>query len=261
MLTAILPSVSGWGTTRLAGILLFGAAASLAALTWVHWLPCAGSMLTMTPFDSEPPGEFGAACLARMDAGSGFPFFGDAALRTGLTDALRLTTMALLAAGLLVFIAGQAWGPRLRALASLPAFGTLLLMLQPAVPDSELFVRLFAGVSIGIEVSAAVALVAIIATVEAPRRYFVGCALLFVAATSAGFVHLLSDWANMAAFNDADWDTPPGTGYLTAAAAAIAAVLGALLVDQPRTTDAEASSAGILVSTASTVSTARPLRD
>lgn len=162
------------GTSGLAGALLLAAGIALGWLTWVHWLPCAGTMLNATPFDPHPATDFTPECLARMDAALPFPFAGSAAA-SSLTDTLRLVALGLLATGWLVFVAGQRWPRPVRVVAVVPALCTLLLTLQPVL-QTDALQGLFAWVSLAIDVSALAAFVTIVASVPRPRRYYWGLA-------------------------------------------------------------------------------------
>ena len=58
-----------------AATLLLGSAAATAASTYLHWLPCRGSMLSGSIFRGYAYGPaFSHACLRRMDGGLPFPY-------------------------------------------------------------------------------------------------------------------------------------------------------------------------------------------
>jgi hypothetical protein len=59
-------------------------------------------------------------------------------------------------------------------------------------------------------------------------------------ATAFGFVHAVAEYIAMTTFSDANWDVPPGTGYLTAAVLVTRVVLTVVIMRSPTPTDASA---------------------
>jgi hypothetical protein len=49
-------------------------------------------------------------------------------------------------------------------------------------------------------------------------------AMVVLVATATGFVHQIVEYFAASALSDANWDSPPGTGYLTVIIALLAAV-------------------------------------
>ncbi len=47
--------------------------------------------------------------------------------------------------------------------------------------------------------------------------------------TAFGFIHVGTEYVIMTSFSDANWDSPPGTGYLTVATITISAILTAIM--------------------------------
>jgi hypothetical protein len=47
--------------------------------------------------------------------------------------------------------------------------------------------------------------------------------------TAFGVMHMIAEYMIMIRFSDANWDDPPGTGYLTVATIAISAILTAIM--------------------------------
>ena len=90
--------------------------------------------------------------------------------------------------------------------------------------DGPDFVRLLEG----IDVLAVVAFVVIAVRERPGRRTLWRVALALAASTGVGVVANVLDYAFMTAFSEADWDTPPGSGYPTVVVTALLAV--ALLV-------------------------------
>lgn len=195
-------------------LLLILAGLALAASTWLYWQPCAGSMLIGTPFDPFPTGTISQACTTQMDAGPGFPLVEQGATVSSAAGFVR--TMALI----LLALAGVALAtrvPGLGILGTFPAILTLALAGRTLFPLGDPYDGVFELLMGPIELMAIVAYCALVATRSEPRPgYFATVAVLLLATTSAGFGHLAADYAVMIGISQANWDTPPGTGYLTA---------------------------------------------
>jgi hypothetical protein len=96
-------------------------------------------------------------------------------------------------------------------------------------------------------VTAAVALVAISAwQPEVRGRGVLRLAVVLWGTTAFGVVHVIVEYVIMINFSDANWDTPPGTGYLMVAVITISAILTAIMTlrtprkgadDKPRQDD------------------------
>jgi hypothetical protein len=61
-----------------------------------------------------------------------------------------------------------------------------------------------------------------------------GCRLLRLlvvlwGTTAFGFIHVMAEYVIMTSFSDANWDSPPGTGYLTVATITISGILTAIM--------------------------------
>ena len=69
-----------------------------------------------------------------------------------------------------------------------------------------------------------------------------GCAFVLWGATAFGLGHLLMDLFAMVAFNDNNWDTPPGTGWISVAvlviAGSVAFGFGRRRIESPTTSPA-----------------------
>ena len=85
-----------------------------------------------------------------------------------------------------------------------------------------------------IELSAAVALVAILAwQPEVHGRHMRRLVVVLWGTTAFGFIHLMAEYTIMTNFSDRNWDSPPGTGYLTVAVIALSAILAAIMTLRP----------------------------
>lgn len=208
--------------------LLIGSAASAARANYLHWLPCRGSMLAETPLaglGSNP--ELSRACLQRMDAGPAFFF--PPVPSVANPEALSWSAAAIGLSGFawLVLMVGLNRSAGSRLLNSLPAGAPLLMAawtLHPlSEPDASRGWVQFLWVS-G-ELGTAAVLIAILSRhVEIQQRHGLGLIVVAWGATAFGGCHVISDYIVMAGFSHANWDYPPGTGYFTAAALAVAGI-------------------------------------
>jgi hypothetical protein len=81
-----------------------------------------------------------------------------------------------------------------------------------------------------IELAAVVALVAILAwQPEVIGRCLLRLVVVLWGTTAFGAIHTIAEFVAMIIFSDRDWDTPPGTGYLTVATLTISAILTAIM--------------------------------
>jgi hypothetical protein len=199
--------------------------ASAGAAAWsnyLHWLPCRGSMLRgsiIHDYGYDYDGSrFSDLCLRRMDGDEG-PWESE----------LQVVAMALLGVAWLTLVLGLRWQARTK-LAALPGLATLALAGAEAIgvaalgQDGEVLLILLMA---GIELSALVALVAILSDVDSPR--YVRLLVVLWGTTAFGFIHVATEWVTMTSFSAANWDTPPGTGYLTVATITISAILTAIM--------------------------------
>lgn len=200
---------------------LLAAALACGVATWLEWLPCRGSMLSGSVLlGYQYPTDFTDACLARMDGSDAVP------LAAGALEARALSAL-LLALGWLLYAARLRLSAILRAVVLLPvipvgwyAAQTWLARETGSTPEATTVIVLteltafVASVVIGQKVS-----------IEDGRRP----ALLGVWAVSAyGLLHQIGDYLLMMMWSDANWDSPPGTGYPTVALIAVSGVLVAV---------------------------------
>ena len=77
---------------------------------------------------------------------------------------------------------------------------------------------------------AVVALVAILAwQSEVIGRCLLRLVVVLLGTTAFGAIHTIAEYVAMIIFSDRDWDTPPGTGYLTVAVITISAILTVIM--------------------------------
>jgi hypothetical protein len=198
------------------GLALVLASISGAAATYLWWLPCRGRMLVGTDFGPRySDALLGEECIDRMNEGTPFPLPTEAALTAPGLLLLSTVTMILVAVAWLVPVAalpvsGTArWGMALPGLTVLAVavlgvgttYGTSVESLGYLL-DSLLSV--FALVGLGVVLVA-----------QVPGQVRFGVVTLSVSAL--GFAGMVADYMLMIRWSDADWDSPPGSGYLTAA--------------------------------------------
>jgi hypothetical protein len=206
-----------WPWLLTAGLMLASAVAA-AWSNYLRWLPCRGSMLRGSIIhDYGYDSRFSDLCLRRMDGDEGT-----------WESELQVVAMVLLGVAWLTLVLGLRWQLRTK-LAALPGLATLALAGAEAIGDAALGQdgEVLLILAVGIELSALVALVAILSDVDSPR--FVRLLVVLWGTTAFGFIHVATEWVTMTSFSDANWDTPPGTGYLTVATITISAILTAIM--------------------------------
>ena len=171
------------------------------------------------------------ACLRRMD--------GDISEQAPWTSELHVVAIVLLGVAWLTLVVGLRWQLRTRAVAALPGLATLAVALAGAVAigdagrdqdDSLLMMLMFS-----IELAAVVALVAISAwQPETHDGHIHRLAVVVWGTTAFVAIHTIAEYVAMIIFSDRDWDTPPGTGYLTVAVIKICAILTVIMTLRAR---------------------------
>ncbi len=234
--------VLGDGPWLFSSLLLLGAATAAGLSTYLHWADCRGSMLDGTLFDldrSDP--VLSDACLLRMDGGLPFPNASRTALAPG---ASVLGAIAVILAGVawMPLILGLGWRSRTRFVAALPVAVSLVLVigswLWSHFTGSEPGSSPFTWLVLPVELCSLAAGIAILQEdTDWSGRTIARLGLLAWGASAFGWVHLMFfDYGVMVVFSSINWDVPPGTGYLTAALLAVAAlgVLSITVRDDPR---------------------------
>lgn len=219
-------------------LLLLSAVAGAGAVRQ-HWLACRGSMLSGSVLRGFAYGpDFSDGCLQAMDDGFSFawpegkdPWRPEAAF--GVAFAL------LLALAWFVVVWVNRWSSSTRLLAALPAVLTAVAGLVTLVgPGGDALNSAYSGLLMLISATAVAALGAIAVRERPDRKTLVQVALALLAAASLGFFPMMTDYAFMTSFSDANWDTPPGTGCPTVTVIVLCAValLALTLVRSPQRT-------------------------
>ena len=223
-------------------LLMLASAAAAIWSTYLHWLPCRGSMLNgslLRGYTYEA--DFTAACLRRMDAGLPFPSTFDTDDQAPWASELGVAATVLAALAWLTLVFGLRWSLRTKAVAALPSLAAFVVAVVCGValagvvssPDEFLLVRL----RLAIDGSALLALIMILAwQPEVRGRGLLRLLLVLWGTTAFGIVHAIVQWDAMVTFSDANWDVPPGTGYLTGTTLTISGLLTVLMtLRQPKT--------------------------
>lgn len=220
-------------------VLLVAAAVAAAWSTYLHWLPCRGTLFSGSLVRGYRYGsDFSDACLRRMDAGMPFPYPPGPSEQTPWASELGVVAMALAGTAWLMLALGMRWSLRTKAVAVLPGLATLTLAAVSAVATADTDRSAHDYVSgwllVAPEAAALVALVQIWRWQPSVRgRGFVRVLVVAWATTAFGVVHMVAEYAFMIAFSDANWDTPPLTGYVTVITLIAPAVLTLMLTLRP----------------------------
>jgi hypothetical protein len=120
----------------------------------------------------------------------------------------------------LVLVIGMQWQLRTKAVAAV--LGLAALALRPR------FIPLM--LLLNSELAAVVALVVISAwQPEVRGRGVLRLTVVLWGVTAFGAIHTIVEYVVMTSFSEADWDAPPGTGYLTVATITISAILTVIM--------------------------------
>ena len=219
----------------LASALLLLGALSGAGAVYVHWLPCRGSMLSGSVLHGYAYGpDFSESCLRAMDAGFSL-VWPSGAKRWDAESVLGTTTALLLALAWTVVVAGSRWSGRTKLPAGLPVVVTATAGATSLLGGGEALDTAFTWLLVAVDVLGIVAFVAIGVREEPGARVLLQSGLALAAVGAVGWFPLIGDYLVMAATSDANWDAPPGTGYVTVATIALLALalLGVTLARRP----------------------------
>ncbi|HJY46502.1 MAG TPA: hypothetical protein VJ301_17925 [Propionibacteriaceae bacterium] len=222
----------------LTATLMLASAAAAAWSTYLHWLPCQGRMLRGTiiqPYADGPSYED----FAKLDPADKARMFSCEARMAGdqgpWESELDVVAMVLAGVAWITLVLGLRWQLRTKRVAALPGLATLALAGAMAIGDA-VFGRdggILMILLVGIDLSAVIALIAILAwLVREPDvriRSFLHLVVVLWGTTAFGASHVMAEYAIMIRFSEANWDSPPGTGYLTVAVITISAVLTAIM--------------------------------
>lgn len=215
-------------------LLLLGAAFGAAAVRQ-HWLPCRGSMLSGSVLHGYAYGpDFSDACLVAMDAGFSL-VWPDGQDPWRAENVLGVTSALLLALTWTVVLLTSRWSRTTRLLAVVPALLTGVAALTTFVlRGGDAVETAYGWLLIAVNATAVVAFVAVGVREEPGRRTMAQVALVLGASTAAGFFPSMADYILMASASDANWDSPPGSGYPTVVAVALLALVTLALTLLPR---------------------------
>ena len=208
--------------------LLLTAALATGWSTYLHWLPCRGAMLNGSIVHGYTYGrDFGGACLRRMDGGLPFPYPPEPAEQTAWASELGVLAMILAGLAWLTVVLWSTWAALTKVIATLPGLLALGLAVNAGIavrqpgrsPDASVPMSVW----LLVEVLAVVAFIAVIdgEPVE-PSGNLLPLVVAAWGSTAFGGFHMFAEYLVMSTWSDANWDVPPGTGYLTAAVLLIA---------------------------------------
>lgn len=182
-----------------------------------HWLACRGTMLNGSALRGFTYGQdFSDACLQAMDNGFSFAWpDGKDPWRPEVAFGVAFSLLLALAWAVVV-IKASTWSRSTRLLAAPPAILTAAAgLITAGGSSSDALNSAYVVLLVAISLAAVVAFVAILVR-EKPGVRTLGQVTLALAGSSAiGFFPMMADYAFMTSFSDANWDTPPGTGYPT----------------------------------------------
>lgn len=213
-----------------AALLTLGGLVQAVAVTLV-WLPCSDSMLNGSVLVGYRFGtDFSEPCLQAMDAGVVVPLPTAAA---GWTVAATLGVIAavILVTAWLVILPALRVPRWVRWLAAMPALAVISQLTttgMAALGSAPAAESLSTATAFLTELSVLIALLAL-AAANVGRRVLLRAGIVLIAASASGAVHQLTEYVAMLTFSEADWDIPPGTGYLTVALILASAAVTAYL--------------------------------
>lgn len=210
----------------LAAALIGGAAVLESVAVALVWRPCAGQMLNGSILvGGAYPTEFTDACLAAMDGAHVFPLLAAGedftwAAASGTASAALLASAWLL---LLPAFAVRGWTWLMTALPGLSTLGGVAAVAVWSLEGSRggwstgTWLLLLANLSVPVALLA-------LRRAGLGGTVLVRAAVVAVAAAAPGVLSRIAEFYLSVMLSDANWDTPPGTGWLTAAFCCAAAV-------------------------------------
>lgn len=208
-----------------AALIAAGAALEAAAVT-LYWRPCAGSMLNGSilrgyRYDSD----FTAECLTAMDEAPMFALPQPGAGWT-LIGSLGAAAAILLASAWLVLLPALRLPRMVTLAAALPGVLGIATVIDAAVmswgPETA-DAGLGSALAVLSDVSALLALV-VIGAAGITGLLLVRSAVVALVATSTGHFHQMTEYIAAIVLSDANWDAPPGSGYVVVVLCLLAAI-------------------------------------
>ncbi len=182
-------------------------------------------MLDGTIFARTVTGDIPEACLRRMDEGFPLVYFPQDVGTVPSASDVGGFAMVLAAASWIVLVLGLRLGRKatwiaLTAAVAPTIFAVLNLsaaLIPGGGPDAYISGWLWWSVDV-----VAVVMFLILLGMSHSRRTLLGLGFVLWGATAFGMGHLFVEFCAMLSFSDWDWDTPPGTGWITVAVLVIA---------------------------------------
>ncbi len=210
-------------------MLLLVSGLAVGRATYLLWLPCRGSMLDGTILKAYGGSDITDACYTQMDSGRPLP-----AVAASYSELMGFAMLAAAAAWLVLVLALR-WRWTQRVL-MLPLVGALAYAGAGGLAP-ELVVQLPEAGTRGIIDLALLAAVLGAAAGADHTKVLAGpvgvpawrACLPLAAIAGFGMVGALVDYSIMVVWSDLNWDTPPGMGYLSAAALVMVAVATVVL--------------------------------
>jgi hypothetical protein len=209
---------------------MLAAAAAAGWSLYLHWLPCHGSMLNGSAFRGYTYGDdFSDGCLRRMDTGLPIHYPQELAGQARWSSELGVAAFALLGLAWLILVFGLRLRPRTRVVSALPGVANLVMATVAAAaianagsnPEHYLSGWLW----LAVEASAVIALCAIWGWENFSGGRFLRLVIMIWGTTALGAIHGGVEYFTMVMLSDANWDIPPGTGYISVAVVTASAVL------------------------------------
>ncbi len=194
--------------------------------TYLYWLDCQGGMLDGTIFDdNRRASAMPHACFPRMDGGMPFLPNGRAGPAQGAA-ASAAVSLLLASMAWVPLLLGLRWSPRTRYAAAVPGAVALLLLGTALIGETVFGQPQDALLGGAVHILALLGLVAAAYVYTEDRSRWAVVRLVLLASAAGGFraVQLYFDYAFMMSVSTVNWDVPPGTGYLTILALAVAAL-------------------------------------
>jgi hypothetical protein len=219
-----------------AGLLMAIGALLEAVAVSLYWQPCAGNMLNGTIFTGRVvQAGFSEQCMVAMDQAPMFQLPSAGAGWT-LVGSLGAVAALLLASAWLVVVGVLRVPLATRLVAAIPGVLAIAAVVNAAVGSlgaAHAADPVSLPLSVALELSVPVALGAL-AMAGVRGRLLMRAAIVVLAATATGFVHQVVEYFGTWVLSDANWDSPPGTGYLTVVLAGLTAVVTVALAGRRR---------------------------